>query len=201
MQILIARSNRSNSGTIKCLQECLCAPGILVHVIAHCGLTEFMQFAMSRVNYEKYAVIFVDAELALSSQRDWTSELRTPRATHNLPPLVGVVDRDQPAHTKSCIDIGVADLVSEPFCADAMYECICTLPTYQAPSNPDELETICTKANRLSCSSADELTDFHDGLVLSLAPKFNQTVFDIANLHKVTEKQILPDIWTLAMNY
>ena len=64
MQILIAKSNRSNSGTIKCLQECLCAPEIRVDVIEHSRLTEFMQFAMSCVNYEKYAVIFVDAEFA-----------------------------------------------------------------------------------------------------------------------------------------
>ncbi len=42
-----------------------------------------------------YVAIFVGAESALNSERDWTQALVKSQSKQNFPPLVGILDQDQ----------------------------------------------------------------------------------------------------------
>jgi hypothetical protein len=117
---------------------------------------------------EAYAIIFVSAELALNNGQDWNSEMRRySQAAHHVPPIVGIVDGYQPATTKACIDLGMSDVISKPFHADALYESICSLPTDQAGLDRGFVERISTDPARCT-GPASCLRDFHEGLVLVL---------------------------------
>ncbi len=152
------------------LKHCLDALGIRADTIVCSGLADALhkcKHEMPHGKCENYEVLFVSTDWVLNNEQEWTSELRkyTPDV-HHFPPIVGIVERDQPSKTKACIDLGMSDVISKPFNSAALYESICSLPTNQTRMDREHVQKTSTKPER-SFGCFGDLGDFHEGLVLN----------------------------------
>jgi hypothetical protein len=176
--LVVSTGGSSYNETIKKLQESLRELRIQVETIKCCAFTDVIQKCQQK-NGETYAAIFVGAESVLKNEKGWVSDLkRCQSSTKHSLPLVAFVDRDQPTQTRSCIDLGMFDVVSDPFHADALYESICSLPRCEAPLEFGYVERILSKSGYFSCSSAGGWTDFHDDLPMVLENSSSKPLSD-----------------------
>jgi CheY-like chemotaxis protein len=155
------------SGARISLQASLQALGLVAEVADGSRPTDLLQQCCAAMdNAElKYAFVFVGIHWALSRGQEFASEMRGRRQTCNVPAVIGMIARDQPAIAKLCLDMGMADVITEPFPLDALYESVCSMPNVHPPEMRQRAGSAWSPF-----PGFDDLVEIHDGLILMHEP-------------------------------
>ena len=161
-----ARALIAGDGCSACvsLQANLQALGLVADIFDSCRPIEIFQKCRSGVDNaeSEYSFLFVGVRWVLAGGHDFASEMRNHRQSCSSPAVIGIVPRDQPAITKRCLDMGMADVIAAPFYLDALYESICSIPNSRDPETHKE-----TGSSSKLDPCLDNLVELHDGLMLS----------------------------------